>query len=90
MGTRPEDSAFRAYLLRNVDVSERDLDKLIAELRSHWGETPAEFVRRRHRELQRQGARNPAIYEQVAAEIQGRRFSASPLTERQIRRLIYG
>jgi len=81
---------FREYLLGIADVSERDLDKLALELRHHWSENVEEYVRRRHRELQRQRIPTRVIYGLIQKELADRRFSSRPRSERQIRRLIYG
>ena len=54
------------------------------------GRLVEEFVARRHRELQAEGLRNDEIFARIADEICARRFAAPQLTERQIRRLIYG
>ncbi|MCO4772087.1 MAG: hypothetical protein KDA24_18790 [Deltaproteobacteria bacterium] len=66
------------------------LDKIVAELRDHWSETAADFVRRRHRELQRAGVPNRRVYGQIARELEARPVRSPELSERQIRRLIYG
>ena len=60
------------------------------EVISFYGETPEVFVVRRHRELKAEGLRNSAIYARVAAEMDSWRFRAPRLSERQIRRIIYG
>lgn len=49
-----------------------------------------EFIARRHGELQTQGASNNEIFERIAVELQALRFKAPQLSERQIRRRIYG
>jgi hypothetical protein len=84
------DPTFRGFLLRILDLSERQLDKVASELLFHWSETVEEYVARRHRELQRQGVPNRTLYGLVAAELEERPFRAEPRTERQIRRMIYG
>ncbi len=84
------DAGFRAYLLGIFDVSERELDKLVDELKDHWSETREEYVLRRHRELQREGVPNRKIYGIVRRELRDRCFAPRPMTERQVRRLIYG
>ena len=55
-----------------------------------FGEQPADFVARRHTELRERQLANAEIFEQIAREVAGRRFRAPDLSERQIRRLIYG
>jgi hypothetical protein len=84
------DPGFREYLLGIADVSERDLDKLAEELRHHWSETVEEYVRRRHRELQKQRIPTRDIYGLIQGELSDRRFGGRHRSERQIRRLIYG
>lgn len=64
--------------------------RLIDDVLAYFDETVDAFITRRHRELMAQGLKNDAIYRQLGYELHGRRFLAAPLTERQIRRLIYG
>ena len=64
--------------------------RLVEEVVSFYGETAEAFIARRHRELQAEGLRNRAIYARVAAELEGWRFRAPRLSERQIRRIVYG
>lgn len=84
------DPGFRNHLLSIADVSERDLEKLVESLLTYWSETPHAFVRRRHRELQRQGLLTREIYGRIASELSTRAFASIQLSERQIRRIIYG
>ena len=84
------DPEIRDHLLRVVDLSARDLDKVVGELLDHWSETMEDFVRRRHGALQKQGVPNRSAYGQIAHELSCRRVRAPRLSERQIRRIIYG
>lgn len=86
----PVSPDFRAYLLEIVDVTERQLDKVVAHLQDHWSETVEEFVVRRHRQLQRRGVPNRLAYGLIAQDVQSRRFQAKPLSQRQVRRILYG
>jgi len=81
---------FRDHLLAIVDITEPELAKVIADLLDHWSETLSEFVVRRHKELQRSGIPNRLAYPQIRDEVSRRRFMAEPLSERQVRRLLYG
>lgn len=67
-------------------IAARIVDEVIAGL----GEPLEDFVRRRHRELQAHGERNDRIYARIAVELARRPVRVAPLTERQIRRLVYG
>ena len=63
--------------------------RVIADVTTYFGETVEEFVRRRHAELQR-GRKNDEIWPVIAAELGQRRFAAPGLSQRQLRRLVYG
>ncbi len=64
--------------------------RVIADVLAAQSETVGQYVRRRHRELQSDGRNNAEIYPQLHAEIAARRFASETLSERQLRRLIYG
>jgi hypothetical protein len=64
--------------------------RLVADVLDYFGETTEQFVRRRHRELNRRGQGNATIWPVVAAELRARRVVAEPLSERQLRRIVYG
>jgi len=90
MSPPPLDPAFRSYLLGIVDVAERDLDKLVAELMDYWSQPMEDWIVRRHRELQREGVKCRHAYGRIRSELPARRFRSPPLSERQIRRILYG
>ena len=78
------------HLVHSSGLRRSEARRIVEEVVSFYGETPEAFVVRRHRELQAEGMRNRAIYPRVAAELEGRRFRAPRLSERQIRRIVYG
>lgn len=78
------------HLRRHSALDARRAERLLAEILAFYDETPEDFIRRRHRELQRAGFANAAIYRALLTELPARRFSAGPRSERQIRRAIYG
>ena len=85
------DPAFLAHLARRSGLDEARCERLVEEVLHEYRETLAEFVQRRHGELKAQtGLRNEAIYGRIREEAEARPFAVDPLTERQIRRLIYG
>ena len=56
-----------------------------------WYREPVEdFVRRRHAHHQLYGRRNPEIFALIAEELAGRLVAAPALTQRQLRRIVYG
>jgi hypothetical protein len=71
-------------------LSQPALARLVDEVLSYFSESIDEFVARRHRELKGDALRNDAIFTRIATELERRRFAAPRLTQRQIRRLVYG
>jgi hypothetical protein len=78
------------HLVRTTSLGPGTAGRLVEEFLEFFSESIEEFVARRHRELQAEGLRNDEIFARIADEMSARRFAAPPLTERQIRRLIYG
>ncbi|MBN9158032.1 MULTISPECIES: hypothetical protein [unclassified Microbacterium] len=69
-----------------ASVAARVVDDVLA-----WhDETVEAFVRRRHAELQLYGTRNAEAFALIAAELRDRRVAAPELSERQLRRIVYG
>ncbi len=79
-----------SYLTRTSRLTFAEATRVVNEIVSFMDETPEDFIRRRHRALQNEGLPNAEIYSRLAAELQQWRFRASVLSERQIRRIIYG
>jgi len=76
--------------LEGTGVSRGQAAHLVDEVLAYFSETPEEFVRRRHRELQAAGVANAASFAVIATELAQRRVAGPKLSERQIRRVIYG
>ncbi len=86
---RPPDELID-HLCRSSQLTAREAEHLVAEVLAYFSQTPEEFLRARHQELQSLGYGNTEIFATLQAELGLRRFSAKPLTTRQIRRAIYG
>jgi hypothetical protein len=84
----PQDLA--RYLAASTGLPQSTAVRVVADVTTYFGETIEEFVRRRHAELQRSQHRNDQIWPMLAAELGQRRFAAPALSERQLRRLVYG
>jgi len=78
------------HLCRHSTLSPSDAQKLVGEVLAFYDEPVSEYVRRRHHDLQKSGVNNKNIYQLIATELSAHRFAAEPMTERQIRRTIYG
>jgi hypothetical protein len=76
--------------LEGSGVSRGQAARLVDDVLAYFSETPEEFVRRRHRELQAEGVANATGFTVIARELAQRRVAGPQLSERQIRRVIYG
>jgi hypothetical protein len=89
------DETYPQDLISNVAAStglpEATASRVVADVAAYFSETVEQFVKRRHAELQGKGnKRNDDIWPQLGAELAGRRFRAESLSERQLRRIVYG
>ncbi len=83
-----------AELIRHVAASTglpaATAARVVADVIAYLREPAEEYVRRRHGELQRLDRKNAEIWAVIAAELRTRPFAAAELSERQLRRIIYG
>jgi len=84
----PQDLA--RYLAASTGLPQSTAMRVIADVTTYFSETIEEFVQRRHVELQRAQRKNDEIWPVIAAELRQRRFPAPSLSDRQLRRLVYG
>lgn len=78
------------HLARVTALPAPSTARLVDEVVHYFSESVEDFVRRRHRELQQSGLANAAIFERLSGELTQRRFTAPTLSERQLRRIVYG
>lgn len=78
------------YLVRSSRLTQPEAVRLVNDVLEFLSETPEDYIRRRHLQLQAHGLSNEAIFTQIASELSRRRFRAPAFTQRQIRRVIYG
>lgn len=65
--------------------------RVVADVVAYYcSETIEEYVRRRHRELQARDRRNAEIWTEIADELAHRPVAAGAVTERRLRRMVYG
>jgi hypothetical protein len=77
-------------LLRSTPLSAAAATRVVTEVVYFFSETVEQFVRRRHRELQAGGLSNSQIFDQLSRELGRWRFAAPALSQRQLRRIVYG
>jgi hypothetical protein len=64
--------------------------RVVGDVLAYYREPAEQFVRRRHAELQAAGKKNPEIFTLIADELRRRLVAAPVLSERQLRRVVYG
>ncbi|MBE1876525.1 hypothetical protein [Myceligenerans pegani] len=79
-----------AHLVATTGLTPAEARRVIGDVVAYYAEPVQDVVRRRHAELKTYGAKNPEIFERVAAELSRRVVAAPELSERQLRRMIYG
>jgi len=78
------------HVIATTGLSPATATRVIADVVAYFDETVEEFVRRRHHELRLRQVKNAQIWSAIAGEISVRRFGAPAMTERQLRRIVYG
>jgi len=84
------DSDLVARIAASTGLSAAEAARVVEDVATFYAEPVEEYVRRRHAHLKTYGAKNPEIFARIAEELADRVVAASELTERQLRRLIYG
>ena len=79
-----------ARVVASTDLSPGEATRVVEDVVAYYAEPVADYVRRRHAHLKTYGAKNPEIFARIAEELDGRVVAAPRLTERQLRRLVYG
>ncbi|MDO9456222.1 hypothetical protein [Nocardioides sp.] len=84
------DQSLVTHLVASTGLTEAEAARVVEDVVSFHAETVGAYVRRRHGELKTYGHKNPEIFARIADELTSRVVAAPPLTERQLRRLVYG
>jgi hypothetical protein len=77
-------------IVASTDLSQAEANRVVEDVLAWYAEPLIDYVRRRHAELRLLGSRNPEIYRLLGIEIRQRLFAAPAVSERQLRRFIYG
>jgi hypothetical protein len=77
-------------VVTSTGLTSGEAARLVEDVVAYYAETVDDYVRRRHRQLQTHGTRNPEIFARIAAELADRVVAAPDLSERQLRRIVYG
>ena len=79
-----------ARVAESTGLTVSEAARVVGDVLAHYAEPVEDYVRRRHARLQLHGTRNPEIFQILQGELEHRLVAAPPLTERQLRRMIYG
>ena len=86
----PVDDNLVAHVSATTGLSAPEATRVIEDVVDFLAEPVEDYVRRRHAELKTHGGKNPAIFARIADELATRVVAAPELTERQLRRIVYG
>jgi len=91
MTDKPDIQPLINHLCHGSGLTPSEVRKIVDEVIVYFSESPEDYVRRRHLELKQElGLSNPRIFERIEAELAQLVFAAPALSQRQIRRIIYG
>ena len=89
MSTTP-DPVIVDRIVTSTGLTAAEAARVVEDVVAFHAERVEDYVRRRHAHLKTFGAKNPDIFARIAEELADRVVAAPELTERQLRRLIYG
>jgi hypothetical protein len=84
------DPALVAHVAATTSLTESEAARVIDDVIAFHAHGVEDYVRSRHAQLKTYGAKNPEIFARIAEELEGRVFAAPRLSERQLRRMVYG
>ncbi|TYL55335.1 hypothetical protein FXB39_03010 [Nocardioides sp. BGMRC 2183] len=84
------DQQLRDHVVASTGLSPSEAERVIGDVLAFHAEPVDALVRRRHAELKLHGSRNEEIFRTLRTELRDRVVAAPELSERQLRRLVYG
>ena len=84
------DSELIERIAMSTGLSPAEAARVVDDVVAFHAEPVEELVRRRHAQLKTKGEKNPEIFVRIAEELAARVVAAPLLTERQLRRIVYG
>lgn len=86
----PVDPSLLHHVVATTGLTETEVTRVVETVLAFHAEPVDDLVRRRHAELKADGAKNAAIFPLISDELATRVVAAPALSERQLRRIIYG
>jgi hypothetical protein len=78
------------HVARSTGLDEATASRVVADVMAYFGQTVEEYVIERHENFKSRNRRNDDIWPLITDELKRRRFKPSELSERQLRRIVYG
>lgn len=78
------------HVVATTGLEPAEATRVIEDVLAFHHQPVEAYVRRRHSELKLRGAKNADIFNVLRAELADRLVAAPDLSERQLRRMIYG
>ncbi|KQV77360.1 hypothetical protein ASC64_00450 [Nocardioides sp. Root122] len=84
------DPALVSHVVATTSLTPGEAARVIEDVIAFHAQPVEEYVRARHASLKTYGAKNPEIFAQIAEELRERVVAPPELSERQLRRIVYG
>jgi hypothetical protein len=78
------------HVARSTGLDEATASRVVADVMAYFGQTVEEYVVQRHENLKSRNRKNDEIWPLIMDELRTRRFKADGLSERKLRRMVYG
>ena len=78
------------HVARSTGLDEATASRVVADVIAYFGQTAEEYVIERHSDLKSRNRKNDDIWPLILDELKSRRFKVEELSERQLRRIVYG
>jgi hypothetical protein len=78
------------HVARSTGLDEATASRVVADVMGYFGQTVGDYVIKRHEDLKNRNRKNDDIWPLIVTELTARRFKAEELSERQLRRIVYG
>ena len=79
-----------SHVVATTSLTPGEAARVIEDVIAFHAQPVEVYVRERHARLQTYGAKNPEIFARIAEELRHRVVAAPDLSERQLRRIVYG
>jgi hypothetical protein len=84
------DSELIDRVASSTGLTAAEAARVVDDVLAWYREPVADYVRRRHAHHKLYGKRNEEIFALIERELAGRLVAAPPLSQRQLRRMVYG